>query len=335
MRDQHLKELEELNQRAHHYVGGVWQTLGDGALTSFLLFMSLRIVEMYRVLKPTGSIYLHCDNHASHYLKQLMDIVFGVGNFHNDIIWERVKGKGKTSQHGYKKFGNSSESILFYTAGKKYTFNMDKVMVAKTDEELAKMYPYEDLKGRYAYKSPFRSPALGARPNLCYEYKGVRPPHVSGWTVSSEKLQELDEAGEVVWKPNGRVYRKWRAVKGKPLNNVWTDIGNVSGKRYHPTQKPVALYERIVKASSNKGDVVLDPFCGCATTLVAAENLGRQWIGIDIHPETRIIVANRIAEACNLSSPDGSIKAQTDHLDMERDLNIHTFTREDFPARTN
>ena len=335
MRARHLNELKKIDPKTHYYIECVWQTLGDGALTSFLLFMSLRLVEMKRVLKSTGSIYLHCDHHASHYLKQLMDIVFGVDNFRNEIIWERVKGKGKTSQHGYKKFGTSSDTILFYTVGKNYIFNMDEVMVAKTDEELAKMYPYEDEKGRYAHKSPFRSPALGARPNLCYEYKGVKPPHSSGWTVCKEKLQELDAEGEVIWKPKGRVYRKWRAVKGKPLNNVWTDINNVSGKRYHPTQKPVVLYERFIKASSNKKDVVLDPFCGCATTLVAAQNLGRQWIGIDIHPETRTIVANRIAKACNLSSPDGSVKAQLDHLDIERDLDIHVFTKEDFPKRTN
>lgn len=278
MRVQHLNELEEINPRAHHYVSGVWRTLGDGALTSFLLFMSLRLVEMHRVLKPTGSIYLHCDHHASHYLKQLMDVLFGINNFQNEIIWSyRTGGASK------KRFGRKHDVILFYTKGNKYIFNLQK--------------------------------------EKAYTKSESRKPGVVNYG-----------AGEAEFFEDG--YGVYNLVN---MRDVWeiSYINSQSEERKgYPTQKPVALYERIVKTSSNEGNVVLDPFCGCATTLVAAENLGRKWIGIDIHPETRRIVANRIAEACNLSSPDGSVPAQLNHLDIERDLDIYIFTKEDFPPRT-
>ena len=267
MRDQHLNELATTDPKAHHYISGVWQTLGDGALTAFLLFMSLRLIEMKRVLKPTGSIYLHCDHHASHYLKQLMDIVFGIDNFRNEIIWLY-----KTGGMSKRWFGRKHDVILFYSKTGQYTFNPQK----------EKSY----LTHKYGF--------------------------------SNIEIHE-DEGG-------------YYTMVG--MRDVW-DIpalrGNQPETKGYPTQKPITLYERIVTASSNEGDVVLDPFCGCATTLVAAENLGRQWIGIDIHPETRKIVANRIAEACNLNSPDGSMK----FLEMERDLDIRIFTKDNFPARTN
>lgn len=293
MRDQHLEELEEIDQKAYHYIGGVWQTLGDGALTSFLLFMSLRLVEMKRVLKPTGTIYLHCDHHASHYLKQLMDIIFGVDNFLGDIIWNKSNGV-KSKSH----WGNENDNILCYAIKKnKHTFNSKEPVcrVSFSDISLSMHFKHKDENGRLYRKR----------------------------TV------------------NGKDYIYY-ADDGRFIGNIWNDITSMQantplhGERTgYPTQKPVALYERIVKASSNEGDFVLDPFCGCATTLVAAENLGRQWIGIDIHPQTRVIVANRIADACNLSSPDGSVKAQLNHLDMERDLSIYIFTKGKFPARSN
>ena len=270
MRDQHLKELKDINPKVHYYVEGVWQTLGDGALTSFLLFMSLRLVEMHRVLKSTGSIYLHCDHHASHYLKQLMDVLFGVDNFRNEVIWAY-----KTGGQSKRWFGKKHDVILFYSKTNKYTFNLQKE----------------------------RSYNRGGKP---YRFKGV---------------EEFEDK-------NGQ----WYTMAG--MRDVWemNAIGRTSKERTgYPTQKPIELYERIVKASSNESDVVLDPFCGCATTLVAAERLGREWIGIDIHPETRTITANRIAEACKLNSPHGSEKV----LELEQDLNIHTFTKKDFPPRTN
>ena len=330
MRDRHLADLKKLHPKAHHYIEGVWQTLGDGALTAFLLFMSLRLIEMKRVLKPTGSIYLHCDHHASHYLKQLMDIVFGNRNFIHEIIWERIKGAGKRSQHAIRSLGSNTDSILHYGKTRKYLFNAEAIALPFSNLEAA--FPFSDSRGRYKRRSPFRPPGLGPRPNLCYIYKGIENPHPSGWTTKKENLAKLDEEGEIEW-ISGRPYRKQRPGAGIIPSNLWTDISQVMGDEDagYPTQKPLALYERIIKAGSNEGNVVLDPFCGCATTLVVAEKLGRKWIGIDIHPQVKTIVANRIAKACNLNSPDGSVKV----LDLEQDLDIHTFTKEDFPARTN
>ena len=278
MRDQHLEELEEIDQKAYSYISGVWQTLDDGALTSFLLFMSLRIVEMKRVLKATGSVYLHCDNHASHYLKQLMDIVFGIDNFRNEIIW-CYAGPRRAS----KDFPRQHDIILRYVKGREWTFNEDKIRIPHKRQTVSS--------GR-------------------------------GMAAGSRTLKEVQDL-EVEQIKKGKVCPSW-----------WSDIGSGSHmpkkeRTGYPTQKPLKLYERIIKASSNEGDFVLDPFCGCATTLVAAEKLGRQWIGIDIHPQTRTIVANRIAEACSLNSPDGSVKV----LDLEQGLDIHTFTKETFPAR--
>ena len=263
MRIQHLAELKEINPKAHYYVHGVWQTLGDGALTAFLFFMSLRLIEMHRVLKPTGSIYLHCDHHASHYLKQLMDIVFGVDKFQNEIIWHYTGG-GRSKNY----FSRKHDIIFFYSKTSNFTFNLDAIRV-----------PYKETSG--------------------YAKGGI-----------------TSKAGKH-YKPH---------PDGTPVDDVW-DIPIINPmskeRKGYPTQKPLELYDRIVKASSNKDDVVLDPFCGCATTLVAAERLGRDWIGIDIHPKTKIITANRIAEACKLNSPDGSVKV------LDQDLNIHTFTKED------
>ena len=271
MRDQHLDELAKADPKTHHYISGVWHTLGDGALTAFLLFMSLRLIEMKRVLKPTGSIYLHCDHHASHYLKQLMDIVFGINNFRNEIIWHYQTG-GASKRFYAKKH----DILLWYTKADNYIFNPSQISFDRTEKAMKRA------------QNP----------------KGAR-------------ISESD-------------------TKKLPMD-VWTDIQALNPmaierkKAGYPTQKPLALYERIVLASSNEGDLVLDPFCGCATTLVAAESLGRQWIGIDIHPQIRTIVANRIAEACNLNSPDGSMK----FLEMERDLDIRIFTKDNFPAQTN
>ena len=278
----------------------IWGSIVSAGLISgesiqaYLTYMAIRLMEMKRVLKPTGSIYLHCDPTASHYLKTLMDAIFGGKNFRNEIVWERIKGAGKTSQHGYRSFGRSSDTLLFYSVSEEYCFAWQSVMMPYSD--LKKNFPYEDSKGPFKRRSPFRPPGLGPRPNLCYEYKGIFPPHVSGWTVKASKLQELDEFGELEWVSDSVVWRKQRPGLGIFPTSLWTDIGIPVGKERtgYPTQKPLALLERIIKASSNEGDVVLDPFCGCATTCVAAEKLNRQWIGIDIEPKARELVIVRL-----------------------------------------
>ncbi|MBC6429132.1 MAG: site-specific DNA-methyltransferase [Cellvibrionales bacterium] len=247
----------------------------DPPLLAYLTYMTERLIIMRRLLKPTGSLYLHCDDEAVHYLKIVLDGIFGRTNFRNQIAWQRIKGAGKRSQHGIKNYGRSSDILLFYSAGKTYTFNAQAISLLYADIE--KSFPFTDKKGRYKRRSPFRPPGLGPRPNLCYEYKGVFPPHPSGWTVKESKLAALDKAGELEW-IGQKPWRKQRPSSGIVPNNIWTDINppSKSERLGYPTQKPLKLLDRIIKASSNEGDLVLDPFCGCATTIEAAHRLNRR-----------------------------------------------------------
>lgn len=285
----------------------------DERLQGYLTFMAVRLLQMRRVLKDTGSLYLHCDPTASHYLKAVMDCIFGRENFRNEIVWERIKGAGKGSQFDRKAFGRSSDTILFYTKSGKYPFGIARV--AKPYDDAEKAFPFTDRKGRYKRRSPFRPPGLGARPNLCYEYGGIVPPHPSGWTVNKANLQKLDEAGELDW-VNGKVYRKQRPGPGVLPNNVWVDIAQVSGKEdtNYPTQKPLALLNRIIQVSSNPDDIVLDPFAGCATACVAAEQLGRRWLGIEIGEEGYRQVVQRMRDTVKIASKNTPLLLEPERL---------------------
>lgn len=254
------------------------------SMAAYLCYMAIRLIEIHRVLKPTGSLWLHCDQTANAYLRNLLDTVFGIDNLINQVNWERIKGAGKGNQYKMRSFGNASDTIFFYAKAKGYQFNADAVAVPYPDIE--KVFPLVDEKGRYKRRSPFRPPGLGSRPNLYYSYKGITPPHPSGWTVMESRLKELDDDGELDWRPNGKVYRKQRPRAGIIPNNIWTDIDPPGTKERtgYPTQKPWRLAERIIKASTNPGDIVLDCFAGCAYTAVAAEKTGRHWLACDINP---------------------------------------------------
>ena len=284
------------------------------SMKAYLIMMGIRMLEMKRVLKPTGSIYLHCDPTASHYLKAMMDAIFGRDNFRNEIIWHRIQGAGKAAQHEAVSYGTVTDQILFYAfSDSKFDINSDLVPFS---EDYLKNFRYRDKKGSYARRSPFRPPGLGERPNLCYEYKGFYPPNPSGWTVALDTLKKIDEEGELEF-ANGKVYRKLRLKSGMSANNLWLDIPPALGKERlgYPTQKPLKLLERIIKASSNRGDVVLDPFCGCATTCIAAEIHQRQWAGIDLSPKAVELVKARLEREVDLTEyPNllGQIKHRTD-----------------------
>ncbi len=262
------------------------QLLPRGGMLAYLTMMAPRLRELHRVLKPTGSIYLHCDPTASHYLKVLMDAIFGVKQFRNEIVWHRYK-RPKGSQFAARKFGASTDSILYYTKTDKYEFYPDRIRVPLDDEELRVRYPLSDAKGPYSSGPLLRSASMGARPNLVYEYKGYTPGP-EGWRLTKDKLRALDEQGDMFWTSNGVPRRKVRpeAEPGQQIGNLWTDIeaiGSQAAERLgYPTQKPEALLERIIRASSNEGDVVLDPFCGCGTAIAVSQRLNRQWLGIDI-----------------------------------------------------
>ena len=275
-------------------------THGKG-MQSYLCMMAVRLLEMRRVLKDTGSIYLHCDPTASHYLKLLMDSIFGDANFRNEIVWKRRYGAFSTV-HQSNKFGVSTDSLLFYVKTQKALFNPQYTFDdPRYREYIKEKFRFVDETGRRYRIDNLANPAL--RPNLIYEYKGFQPPK-NGWAISREKMAQWDKEGRLHFpkKPTGRIQRKrfLDEVKGKPVQNLWEGVQMVGAKSNertgYPTQKPLALLERIISASSNPGDVVLDPFCGCATACVAAERLGRKWVGIDISEKAVELVNMRLRE---------------------------------------
>jgi site-specific DNA-methyltransferase (adenine-specific) len=260
--------------------------LGQGDLMAYLAMMTVRLIHLKRVLRPTGSIFLHCDPTASHYLKTVMDSIFGASNFRNEIIWLRSRNP-KGSQHASKKFSPSTDTILYYAKSDAAPFYEDAIRVPLSQAELLEKYDRSDELGPYADGPILRSASMGVRPNLVYEYKGFTPPPY-GWRVELEKLREIDDEGNLSWSRSGAPRRKLRPTddRGNPIGSFWGDIPPLNSQAEerigYPTQKPLALLERVILSSTAPGDVVLDPFCGCGTALHAAERLGRAWIGIDI-----------------------------------------------------
>jgi site-specific DNA-methyltransferase (adenine-specific) len=274
--------------------------LGPSNLMAYLTMMAVRLVEMHRVLKMTGSLYLHCDPTASHYLKVLLDQVFGQKNYRNEIYWKRRTGSSQLEKKN--RYGNCTDTIFFYVRSSQNHFETPYSFDVKGyDDYIEKFFRHTDEKGRRFRVDNLANPA--PRPNLMYEYKGYKPPK-NGWAISREKMEQWDKEGRLYFpkNPNGRIARRryLDELKGKPVQNLWDDIGPVSSQSHErlgfPTQKPVALLERIIQASSNEGDVVMDPFCGCGTATVAAEKLGRKWIGIDVTHLAISLIKKRITD---------------------------------------
>ena len=293
----------DLIEAKHPKLNRVIQAAMTNSDKSYLIYMAVRLLEMHRLLKPTGSIYLHCDPTMSHYLKLVMDAILGRGEFRNEIIWQRASGKAKGSQHRPRTFGTDSDTLLFYSKSNQTQVDPTREL---EEYEIEKKFPFveEESGRRYNTNVPiFRQPSMGARPNLCYTYKGVTNPHPSGWRVSKKRLIEMDANDEIIWRVGKRPLRKTYldSYGGTPYGSLWSDIPPAGGKERtgYPTQKPLALLDRIIKASSNEGDVVFDPFCGCATALVAADRLKqpRQWVGIDISKLAVKLVQKRIKRA--------------------------------------
>jgi len=264
-------------------------------MLAYLSMMAPRLVELRRVLKPTGSIYLHCDPTASHYLKMLMDAVFGPSCFLNEIAWKR------TSAHSSaKRFGPVHDVLLFYGRSGAYTWRAQ--YQPHDPKYIRSHYGRLDAAGRPHTLSDLT--AAGVRKGSSgLPWRGFDPAKKGNhWKFTIENLEQLDRAGRIYW-PSGtawpRYIRYLDEVKGVPLQDVWTDLPPVNAKAAerlgYPTQKPEALLERIIQASSAPGDVVLDPFCGCGTAVVVAQNMGRQWIGIDITSLATTVIGNRLA----------------------------------------
>jgi len=269
--------------------------VGSNSMMAYLVMMALRLVELRRVLKPTGSIYLHCDDVAVQYLRLILDCIFTPANFRNEIIWQRTNAHNTANR-----YGRNYDIILFYSKSPQYTWNSLKI---EYSDEQMKRYRSE---GDRSYTG---QDLTAPRPNSNsgkFEWRGTMPSPGRGWGYTLEQLEEWWEQGLILKRKDGtprmdglKVYLD--EMPGKPLQAVWTDISriaNTSSERMgFQTQKPIALLERIISASSNKGELVLDPFCGCGTAVVAAEKLGRQWIGIDITHLAMNVMKKRLRES--------------------------------------
>lgn len=253
--------------------------LGDNDVLAYVVMMTARLIELRRVLKPNGSLYLHCDTTASHYLKIVLDAIFGTSNFRNEISWQRSGAKNDSLR-----YGKSHDVIFFYTAGKTYTWNAQYTPFDPKSIEKNYTHVEEDTGRRYRRGDLTAGKAGG---DVDFEWHGVRPYKGRHWAYSREKLDQMYAEGRIEFRKTGMpVYKRYLDEQpGVPLQDIWTDIRLTSADKErlgYPTQKPLKLLERIVEASSNPGDVVLDPFCGCGTTIDAAQKLGRRWMGIDI-----------------------------------------------------
>ena len=280
------------------------QIVGLNDMMAYLTMMCIRLLELRRVLKNTGSIYLHCDPTVSHYLKILMDVIIGAKTFRNEIIWLRTPSKGLMT----KRLPQNHDVILGYQKSDQATWNNEATFKAyelyDLDDKTEKKYSYRDSDGRLYQLTSLINPSPD-RPNLTYEFLGV----TRVWRWTKERMQAAYEAGLVIQPNPGSVPRYKRYLdeqKGKPVGDVWTDIPPLNSQAQerlgYPTQKPEALLERIICSASNEGDVVLDPFCGCGTTISVAQRLNRKWMGIDVTHLAINLIKWRLKNMFNLET---------------------------------
>ena len=300
---------------------------------AYIEYMRPRCVELARVLKKTGSFYYHCDWHASHYVKCMLDVIFGENNFQSEIVWKRTHAHGSA-----QRWAPLHDSIFFYAGSKDYTWTYPTV--PHDPEYIQKHFKSRDEAGRYF--QPITLTGSGTRNGESGQpWRRIDPTRVGRhWAVPGEvferyklagetvqdRLDALDAAGLIYWPKDddGTPRLKWYAdeLGGMAMGTVWTDIAPLSANAQerlgYPTQKPLALLNRIIDASSNLNDIVLDAFCGCGTALVAAQNLGRQWIGIDISPTACRVMTKRLRDVCRL--PQSETLWRTGRAFVLRDL---------------
>lgn len=304
--EQAEREFAELVRQPNTDVSEMMQALrrflGENDMMAYLTMMANRLLELHRVLKPTGSLYLHCDPTASHYLKIVLDGVFGKENYQNEIIWKR------TSVHSDSlTWSRVQDTVLFYTKSAQYIWNVP--FESHDAEYLADKYRHNDQDERGVYRlDNMTSP--NPRPNMMYEWMGFPWPE-KGWRFERATMEKLHSEGRI-WYPTKadgspdtskrpQIKRYLNEMSGKVMGAVWTDIAPINSQAQerlgYPTQKPLALLERIINASSNEGDVVLDPFCGCGTAVHAAQKLKRNWLGIDITHLAVSLIEKRMRDA--------------------------------------
>jgi DNA modification methylase len=319
-------ERKSYSLQTMYLINGLEKVLGRGSLFAYIVCMTQRIVEIRRVLKPTGNFYLHCDPTASHYLKIILDSVFCLsgGEFQNEIIWKRSSAHSDTKQ-GMRRYGKIHDVLFWYTKSDSYVWN--NIFSPYSEEYVASDYKRQDEYGRgykagdltaakaggdTLYEWRIKRPASGApeweadmddeykNPRDGWVYSSAKPYSGRIWAYSKENMREFAAAGKLVYGRTGMPRLKLYAdeMPGVPLQDEWNDIPPTSRKEYlgYPTQKPIALLERIISVSSDEGGVVLDAFCGCGTTVAAAQKLKRKWIGIDITYQSVSLIMKRLED---------------------------------------
>jgi DNA modification methylase len=290
--------LGQTNTQLAEVIRAFRQFLGENDMMAYLVMMANRLLELHRVLKPTGSLYLHCDPTASHYLKVVLDGVFGPENFSNEIIWKRSH-----SHNSAKRYGPIHDTILFYSNSTEPAWYGLNVPL----EESYQDSHYNNVEDGRRYKRQDITGAGIRHGETGLPWRGINPTAKGRhWMRPPSDLEVLDAEGKIYWPPNkpgAWPYLKLflDETKGQPIQDVWTDINPINPRALerlgYPTQKPIELLERIINASTRKDDVVLDPFCGCGTAVHAAEKLGRRWIGIDITHLAISLIEKRLRDA--------------------------------------
>ena len=306
------------HQKVARMLRAMVEGLGHNDVTAYLTMMAVRLVELHRVLKPTGSMYLHCDPTTGHYLKLILDAVFGPTRFRNEIVWRRYGAHNDVGQ-GSRHFGRVHDTLLSYARGDHPTWNQGFIPLAA--QYVASTYRHvEPDTGRRFTTTPLTGPGGAAKGNPVYEWRG----HTRAWRYNRETMERLDREGRLYYSRTGYPRQKLylEQSRGVPVQDVWEDVHSLSGAHKerlgYPTQKPLALLERIINASSNPGDIVLDPFCGCGTAVHAAHKLGRRWI--DITHLAIGLVHRRMQDAFPSTGSGGAPGLEIEVIGEPRDL---------------
>ena len=295
--------------------------LGQSDMMAYLTMMAPRLAELHNVLKSTGSIYLHCDPTSSHYLRLLMDAVFGIENFRTEIAWKRTSAHSDTRQ-GRRQHGRIHDSLLFYSKGDEFTWN--PVYTPYDQEYVERSYRHvEPETGRRYVLDNITGPGGATKGNPQYEVMGV----TRHWRYSRERMQELIDEGRIVQARPGAVpsYKRYLdEMPGIPLQDFWSDIGPIGSRAKerlgYPTQKPEALLERIISSSSSEGDLVLDPFCGCGTAVAVSERLKRRWVGIDVTHVAISLMRHRLSNSFGADLSDYTVVGLPQDVESARAL---------------
>lgn len=303
-------------------ISALRQFIGANQMMAYLVMMTARLIELHRVLKQTGSIYLHCDPTASHYLKIVMDAIIGVQNFQNEIIWKRTSAHSDTKQGNVLHMGRIHDVILYYSKSEISTRN--EIYQPYDESYVSAFYRHQDADGRRYRLGDLTGPGGASKGNPHYEFLGV----TRYWRYKKERMEELYKQGRIIQTRPGTVpqYKRYLdEMKGVPLQDLWDDISPIgaqaSERLGYPTQKPLALLERIIQASSNEGDVVMDPFCGCGTAISASQRLNRRWIGIDVTHLAIALMKYRLKDAHKLvDKKDYVVIGEPESLDGARQL---------------